>query len=100
MKKKFGSEAAKKMAQFRATHLDAYKYAIEESKIPNLASFCQMRDVEMVEASMHPKTWEGRKKKFNAWRDDFPDEAEDWTVYGGIEASEVMFRMLSLQPDY
>lgn len=89
MKARFGREATEKIVRFRTMHTEAYRQVITEAQIPGLLESCQFRDVEAIEASVHPQTWESRKKQFNAWRADMPTEAAEWSLYEGQEAIQV-----------
>jgi hypothetical protein len=91
MKQKYGRAEAEKMVRLRAMHRDAYREAVKDSSSPQeLQEACQLRDVEAIEASMDPGVWEGRKRKFQEWQADMPDEAAAWTLYDGPNAAKVM----------
>jgi hypothetical protein len=90
MKERFGLRAAEKIAKFRMMHLDAFKQTLEEAEkcSSGLKETCQFRDVEAIEASMHPGTWKERKQKFKECRGDLPELCADWKLYEGPEASK------------
>ena len=77
------------MVKLRTMHLNAYKQAVQKSGLPDLEELCQLREVEAIEASMHPDIWKSRKYKFNEWKAAFPTESGAWTLYEGREAAEV-----------
>ena len=90
LKKKIGVEQAKKLIRFRLMHIDKLKrVAVAEDILKD----CQCREVESLDVFYSQKTFDEAKALLKVWKEDMPEESQEYDYAEKDEAIEVMFRI-------
>ena len=84
-----GTEAARKLFQFRLDHLDEILDFVKTELSEEAAKASEIRVVEVVDAILGSELWEETKAQLARFLETFPKHVDKWKVREGDDARKV-----------